>query len=86
MSEGAEKVIALQSVDTLKTIVVDSDIAKRFLEFLQEIVLMITKLVATVNFPQFFEFVLEFGKFYSRVLNELVLTLFDSVVARVIYE
>lgn len=47
---------------------------------------MITKLVATVNFPQFFEFVLEFGKFYVRVLNELVLTLFESVVARVIYE
>jgi hypothetical protein len=47
---------------------------------------MITKLMQTVNFPQFFEFVLEFGKFYCRVLNEQVLILFDSVVARVIYE
>jgi hypothetical protein len=70
MSQGAEKVVALQCVDTLKTIVVDSDIAKRFLTFLPEIVLMITKLMESVNFPQFFEFVLEFVKFYCRVLNE----------------
>ena len=38
MSQGAEKVVALQCCDTLKTIVVDSDIAKRFLTFLPEIV------------------------------------------------
>lgn len=40
----------------------------------------------TVNFPQFFEFVLEFVKFYCRVLNDQVLILFDSVVARVVKE
>lgn len=38
VSQGAEKVVALQCVDTLKTIVVDSDIAKRFLNFLPDIV------------------------------------------------
>lgn len=40
----------------------------------------------TVSFPQFFEFVQEFAKFYARVLNEQVLFLFESVVARVVHE
>jgi hypothetical protein len=68
--EGPEKVVGLQCIDTLKTITVDSDVAKRFLTFLPEIVQMIANLMATVNYPQFFEFVLEFGKFFARVLNE----------------
>ena len=84
--EGPEKVIGLQCIDTLKTIVVDSDVAKRYLVFLPEIVDMIIKLIAVMNLPQFFEFVLEFGKFYSRVLNELILKIFDAIVNRVLVE
>jgi hypothetical protein len=70
--EGPEKVVGLQCIDTLKTITVDSDVAKRFLTFLPEIVQMIANLMTTVNYPQFFEFVLEFGKFFARVLNEQI--------------
>ena len=74
--DGPEKVVCLQSIDTLKTITVDSDVAKRYLTFLPEIVSMIVGLIGTVSLPQFFEFVLEFAKFYSRVLNDLILLIF----------
>lgn len=86
MMEGPEKVVGLQCIDTLKTITVDSDVAKRFLNFLPDIVQMIIKLVAVINTPQFFEFVLEFGKFYCRVLNEHILIIFEAVVNRVLAE
>lgn len=86
MIEGPEKVVGLQSIDTLKTITVDSDVAKRYLSFLPEIVQWITKLIATISIPQFFEFVLEFGKFYCRVMNEQILVIFDAVVNRVLHE
>ena len=84
--EGPEKVVGLQCIDTLKTITVDSDVAKRFLTFLPEIVQMIANLMTTVNYPQFFEFVLEFGKFFARVLNEQILVIFEATVARVLNE
>ena len=84
--EGPERVVGLQSIDTLKTITVDSDVAKRYLAFLPEIVQWITQLIATSSIPQFFEFVLEFGKFYCRVMNEQILIVFDAVVNRVLHE
>jgi hypothetical protein len=49
--DGPEKVVGLQCIDTLKTITVDSDVAKRFMKFLPEIVQMIVGLIATVNIP-----------------------------------
>ena len=85
-SQGPLKVIALQSVDTLTTIVVDADIAQRFMAFLPDIIEIIKDLIAKVRFPQFFEFVLEFIKYYCRVLNELVLELFNALVRRVCQE
>lgn len=84
--DGPEKVVGLQCIDTLKTITVDSDVAKRFMIFLPEIVQMIVGLIATVNIPQFFEFVQEFGKFYSRVMNDEILFIFKALVDRVLAE
>lgn len=47
---------------------------------------MIASLMATVNIPQYFEFVLEFGKFFARVLNDQILVIFEATVARVLAE
>lgn len=82
-----EHVIALQSCDTLNTIVQDDDLMPRLAEMLSEIVQTINHLITSVKVVSFFEFVQEFIKMYKNLLAEqYIVPIVQSLVVRVINE
>lgn len=60
-----QHVIALQCIDTLCTVVSDSDLAPRLTLLLPTIIVICNNLTPVVQLPQYFEFLLEFVKFYN---------------------
>lgn len=52
-----EKVIALQSIDTLNTVVSDTDLAPRLEPLIPNIVQILNSLTPVINYPTYFEFV-----------------------------
>jgi len=85
-SGAAEKVIALQSVDTLNTVVTDSDLAPRLVPLLPNILEILGSLTPVITFPTYFEFLFEFQKFYAPALENQILHIFQSVVQRILSE
>lgn len=68
--EKYESVITLQSIDTLCTIVSDSDLAPRLEPILPEIISILNQLTPKITYPAYFEFLGEFVKFYADNLKE----------------
>lgn len=81
-----ESVIALQSIDALCTIVSDSDLAPRLEPMLPRIVEIINILIATNKYPSYFEFLLEFCKYYAVVLPQYIISILSTVVTRILVE
>lgn len=69
-SNTAEGVIALQSIDTLCTVVSDSDLAPRLEPILPKIVEILNNLTPRINEASYFEFLTEFVKFYAVSLKD----------------
>ena len=72
-TDTAEQVITLQSIDTLKTVVSDADLAPRLEPLLKDIVLILNTMTPVITYPDYFEFLLEFVKFYEKVLHGYIL-------------
>jgi hypothetical protein len=71
-SKSPESVIAIQSIDTLNTVVSDSDLAPRLEIMLPRIVEILGQLTMLITYPSYFEFLSEFVKYYAVVLRHLV--------------
>jgi len=64
-SDSYEDVITLQSLDTLKTVVSDADLAPRLEPLLRDIVPILNTMTPVITYPDYFDFLLEFVKFYE---------------------
>jgi hypothetical protein len=85
---GKEKVIALQSADTLSTIVSDKDLIPRLEPHLPGLLMTICQLNHNITVKLYFNFVLDFVKFYHRSIvdvgcGENVIVLVQSLVQRI---
>ena len=80
---GPEQAIALQSIDTMTTVVSDRELAPRLAPMLPGIVTILTELIEKIAEPKFFEFVREFAKHYAQALDDKVLVIFATVARRV---
>ncbi len=76
--------IALQSIDTLNTVVSDTDLAPRLEPMLPEISVILQNLIVVITYPSFFEFMQEFVKFYAPVLKNFVLPILEKVIGRIL--
>jgi hypothetical protein len=81
--DSPEHVIALQSIDTLNTIVSDKELAPRLQPLIQGIVEIICNQIGFLESPTYFEFVREFVKHFAGFLNEKVVVIFQATVARI---
>ena len=81
-----ESVIALQSIDTLNTIVSDSDLAPRLEPMLPQIVEILNQMTPVIKYPAYFEFLSEFVKFYAVVLKQFILPILSTVINRILAE
>jgi hypothetical protein len=79
-------VIALQSIDTLNTVVSDSDLAPRLEPMLPRIVEILGQLTQKITIPSYFEFLAEFVQFYAVVLQDYVLAILGTVINRILVE
>ena len=71
--DTAERVITLQSIDTLNTVVSDADLAPRLEPMLNQIVVILNQMTPVNTHATYFEFLSEFVKFYASVLNNHIL-------------
>ena len=69
--QGEDKAIALQSIDTLKTVTCDQDLIPRILELklLPELVKLILNSIGTIQNHEYMEFVQDFLSTYSHILD-----------------
>lgn len=81
-----EKVISLQSIDTLNTIVSDSDLAPRLVNFLPTIVGITNQWIPVIKVKEFFDYVHEFVKFYACVLDDQILSILQACINRIVTE
>jgi hypothetical protein len=83
-------VIALQSIDTLKTVTCDQDLLPRISEvnLVPQLVQMVIHSVSTINGSnhEYMEFVKDFIQTYQSALNEQVGMLTQAVIQRIQYE
>lgn len=85
-SGNPESVIALQSIDTLCTVVSDSDLAPRLEPILPRVVEILNQLTPRITYPAYFEFLSEFVKFYAVVLKDFILQILSTVIQRILAE
>jgi hypothetical protein len=71
--DTAERVVTLQSIDTLNTVVSDADLAPRLEPMLVQIIAILNQLTPLNTHSTYFEFLSEFVKFYAVVLNDNIL-------------
>jgi hypothetical protein len=86
--QGEDKVIALQSIDTLKTITCDQDLVPRIVGqgLLPTLVQMIVNSVGTIQNFEYLEFLQDFMSTYSTVLAEQVGAIAQAVISRIQFE
>lgn len=81
--DSAEHVIALQSIDTMNTIVSDKELAPRLEPMISGIIDCICQQVSILDSPTYFEFTREFVKHFAVYLKERVTNIFAACVARI---
>lgn len=87
ITEGIDQVIARGCVDTIAIVVTDHDVAPRLKLYLDYIVMQLKQLLDTVTFVNFFDFMNDFVKLFSKDLNgPRILSLMQAVVARICKE
>ena len=80
--KGPEHALVLQSIDTMNTIVSDQELLPRLEPMIGDIVQVCTELILRVKEPTFFEFIKEFCGCFSKILDDKILLIFDSIVNR----
>ena len=77
---GPEKVIALQSADTLSTVITDKDLIPRLEEHIPRIVEIVNQCTMKINIKLFFNFLLDFVKTYHHTLGLNVISMIKTIV------
>lgn len=86
-SDEKDRALAIQSSDTLNTIINDNDIIPRIVPVLPIVVNKVCECLLTVNIMEFFDFVTEIFKFYKPYLSsEDFFKLFKHTVQRIYNE
>ena len=76
--------LALQSSDTLNTIINDNDIVPRIKPIINELLFAVNDAILTVKIPHFFEFLEEIFKYYKDdILKENVVICVNYLVKRI---
>lgn len=83
---GPQKAVALQSADTLNTIVKDKDLWPRLSPHIGTLVQILTECNQRVSIMLYFNFHKSFVKFFRRVLGANAVPLLGSLVQRVLDE
>lgn len=82
--QGEDKAIALQSIDTLKTITCDQDLIPRIqhMNLVPELISMIINSIATIQNFEYMEFVNDFIVTYREILDDKIGLVAQAVVSR----
>lgn len=83
---GVEKVVALQSADTLSTVITDKDLIPRLELHIPRIVAIVNDCIMKINIKLFFNFLLDFVKTYNDCLGDSIITIIQTLVQRVLIE
>ena len=83
--QGQEEAIALQAIDTLKTVICDQDLIPRLvqMDIVGDLVQAIVASVGTIQNHQYIEFVRDFIKTYSEILEDRSCHIAQAIVQRV---
>jgi small-conductance mechanosensitive channel len=73
--EGEDKALALQSIDTLKTVVCDQDLVPRIseLNMLPELLNKISVTIGTIKNVEYMDFLNDFLVSYANVLDDKII-------------
>lgn len=83
---GKQKVVALQSADTLNTIISDKDLIPRLEPHLPRLIKVLNECNKKINIKLYFSFLQDFVKFYNGAIGEDVISIVDSLVSRILAE
>lgn len=88
---GKEKVIALQSADTLSTIIADKDLIPRLQNHLPSLIQTLCHCNTVISIKLYFEFLQDFIKYYNKAMvsvgcSEDIITIVNSLVQRILTE
>jgi hypothetical protein len=88
---GGEKVIALQSADTLSTIIADKDLIPRLSPHLPSLIKTLCHCNTVITIKLYFDFVQDFIKYYNKPMvhvgcGEDVIPFVQSLVQRILIE
>lgn len=84
LTNGIDEVVARGCVDTIAIVVTDHDVAPRLKDYLDYIVAELVKLLDSVNFVNFYDFMNDFVKLFAKELEgPRILSLMNGVVARI---
>lgn len=84
--QGSQKVIALQSADTLTTIVSDKDLIPRLQPHLPWLLAALTEGTLKIQIKLYFNFLLDFVKHYHAGIADGVVPLTRALVQRILAE
>lgn len=82
---GENKAIALQSIDTLKTVTCDHDLIPRFQQqgILPQLVSLVQQSVLTIQNDEYLDFVQDFLVTFSTVIDEQIMGIAQAVIQRI---
>jgi hypothetical protein len=83
---GLQKVVALQSADTLNTIISDKDLIPRLKPHLPRLIRVLNDCNMKITIKLYFSFLQDFVKYYNEDIGEDVISLVQSLVARILVE
>ena len=78
--------VALQSADTLNTIISDKDLIPRLEPHLPRLIKVLTQCNQKIHIKLYFNFLQDFVKFYHAAIGEDVIPLVESLVVRILAE
>lgn len=88
---GSEKVVALQSADTLSTIIADKDLIPRLQHHLPSLIKTLCHCNTVITIKLYFDFVQDFVKYYNKAMinvgcGEDIIPFVQSLVQRILTE
>ena len=83
-TQGIGEVIARGCVDTIAIVVTDHDVAPRLKQHLDYIVIQLIRLLDTVTFVNFFDFMNDFIKLFAKdLVGDKIVSIMNGVVQRI---
>lgn len=83
---GEQKVVALQSADTLNTIISDNDLIPRLEPEIPNLLKILNECTLRIQIKIYFNFLLELVNNYHAVIGEDIVPFMDALVKRIISE